>query len=220
MMAAIFRRDLRAALQEGSGIGVSLLFFVSALILTPFAFGPGGPALARAGPGLLWIFALLAILLGLDRLFKADKASGALDILLAETDFTGLALAAAAKIAAHWVSAVLPLILAAPFLALLLKADAAHALAAAASLALGTPAIAAIGAAGAALTVALPRGGMLLSALVLPLVIPVIIFGAATAEALAAGGSLEPLYLLLALSLFFIFLGPIAAAAALRFSAE
>jgi len=216
MFISLFCRDLRAAFKAGSGISISLLFFLSAVILTPFALGANTKALAQAGPGLLWFFALLAILLGLDRLFKTDLDSGALDILLSSLDFSGLTLAVAAKIAAHWVCAILPLIIAAPFLAALLGADLPHAAGAALSLLLGTPAIACIGAAGAALTAALPRGGVLLSVLALPLAVPVIIFGAASAPALTAGGSFEPLYWLAALSLFFAFIGPIAAACALK----
>lgn len=216
MMRSLFCRDIKAALAAGSGISVSWLFFCSAIMLLPFAGSASAAFFAQAGPGLLWLFALLSVLLGLDRLFQTDKEDGSLDILLASADFTALTLAVFSKIAAHWTVAVLPLVLAAPVLSLLLNLDWAHAGAACLSLMLGTPAIAAVGAVGAALTVSLPRGGVLLSVLVLPLTVPIIIFGIAAAAQLAEGGSPEPLYLLLALSLFFTFAAPPAAAAALR----
>lgn len=219
-LLSLFRRDIKAGLAAGSGIGVSLLFFITVTALTPFAIGADKAALAQAGFGLLWFFALLALLLGLDRLFQTDKEDGSLDILLSSADFSALALLVFVKAAAHWVITVLPLMPAALILSLLLQADYAHALAITAALLLGTPALTFIGAAGAALTAALPRGGALLTVLVLPLTVPVLIFGLAAAEALAAGGAKQPLWLLAACTLFFSFAGPIAAAAALKFTAE
>jgi len=219
-MKNLFFRDIKAAVKAGGAISISLLFFLSVIVLSPFALGAEKALLARAAPGLLWFFALLAVLLGLDRLFQIDKEDGSLDIMLAAGDFSSLAVMVWVKAAAHWVSAVLPLIIAAPVLALLLCPDWRQALALTASLACGTPAITFIGALGAALTAALPRGGVLLAVLVLPLVIPVIIFGIAAAAALAAGAALQPLYFLLALTLFFSLVGPAAAALALKFTAE
>jgi len=219
-MKNLFIRDIKAGIKAGSAIGTSLLFFLSVILLSPFALGTEKTMLIKAGPGLLWFFALLAVLLGLDRLFQTDKEDGSLDIILAAGDFSSLTVMILVKSAAHWVSTVLPLIAAAPVLSLLLNPDWRQAAALTASLALGTPAITFIGALGAALTAALPRGGVLLAVLVLPLIIPVIIFGIAASAALVAGTALQPLYFLLALTLFFGLIGPAAAALALKFTAE
>jgi len=221
MMRAIFIRDVKTAVKAGSGIDVSLIFFLSAIVLLPFAIGISPALSAKIGAGLLWLFALLSILLGLDRLFQADLDDGSLDIALSGSDFSALILLIYAKIAAHWVTSVLPLISAALPLSLLLNMSAAQAYGACLSLLIGTPAIAALGALGTALTAALPRGGgALLTVLILPLAIPLIIFGIASAQFMAQGGSPQPLYWLSALSLFFVFIGGFGAGAALRLLPE
>lgn len=218
-MKNMFLRDIQTAWTTGSSAGIGLLFFLSSALLIPFALGADKIALKSAA-GLLWLFALLAVLLGLDRLFCPDKEDGSLDILLCSADFPALTFAIIGKIAAHWVTSALPLVLAAPVFSLLLNPDIYYAAAICFALAIGTPAILCIGACGAALTCALPRGGVLLTVLILPLVIPVIIFGIAATHALAAGGALQPLYFLAALTLFFAFICPIAAALTLKWTAE
>jgi heme exporter protein B len=215
-LRAVFLRDLTLAFRAGGGAGIGLVFFLAIVIVVPFAIGPDLPLLARVGPAVLWIGALLATLLGLDRIFSADHDDGSLDLLLLAS--TPLELIAAAKGAAHWVATGLPLALAAPLFGLLLGVDMNVLGAVMLTLLLGTPALTFLGLVGAALAVALPRGGLLVAVLVVPLTIPVLIFGVA-AGAAAAGGPAPfatPLKLLAALTLAALVLGPVAAAAAIR----
>jgi heme exporter protein B len=189
------------------------------VVLMPFALGPDLALLARLGPAILWIGALLASLLTLDRLFTADHDDGALDLILMSR--TPLELACAAKALAHWIAAGLPLVAATPVLGLLLNLDGAATLAVALTLLAGTPALTFTGMIGAALAVTLQRGGLLLAVLVLPLSIPVLIFGVAASNAAVAGtdGGLHfttPFSILCALSLASLVIGPFAAAASLR----
>jgi heme exporter protein B len=218
-LAAIIRRDIRIALRVGGGALIGVLFFLTVVVLMPFALGPDLALLARLGPAILWIGALLASLLTLDRLFTADHDDGSLDLILMSR--TPLELACAAKALAHWLAAGVPLIVATPILGLLLNLDARATLAVALTLLAGTPALTFTGMIGAALAVTLQRGGLLLAVLVLPLSIPVLIFGVAASNAAIAAaedgpGFGTPFSILCALSLASLVIGPFAAAASLR----
>eukprot|EP01036_Dinobryon_divergens_P052184 gene52184-69814_t len=164
---------------------MGVLFFLAVVTVIPFGVGPDLALLARIGPAILWIGALLATLLGLDRLFQSDHEDGSLD-LLHLTDVP-LSLIVATKAFAHWTASGLPLVLAAPLLGVFVNLPAAGIGAVTLTLLVGTPALAFLGAIGAALTVALRRGGLLLSILILPLAIPVLIFGVAAANAAITG---------------------------------
>jgi heme exporter protein B len=215
-LAALMRRDLRIAVRVGGGALIGVLFFLTVVVLMPFALGPDLALLARLGPAILWIGALLASLLTLDRLFMADHDDGSLDLILMSR--TPLELACAAKALAHWIAAGLPLVIATPVLGLLLNLDGASTLAVATTLLAGTPALTFTGMIGAALAVSLQRGGLLLAVLVLPLSIPVLIFGVAASNA-AVEGTVSfgtPFSILCALSLASLVIGPFAAAASLR----
>ncbi|MBI1237776.1 MAG: heme exporter protein CcmB [Alphaproteobacteria bacterium] len=212
---ALFRRDLTLAFRVGGGPWLALAFFAGVILLVPLGLGAAPGQLAAVGPGLLWIAAVLAVLLSLDRLFQADYEDGSLEqLLLADAPLSLLVLA---KCAAIWVTTGLPLAAASPFFAIQLQVDEEIIPVVALSLLIGTPALTLIGAVTAALTVSVRRGGLLLSLLALPLFVPVVIFGAgagaAAASGLPYGGALM---LLGGLSLFFLVIGPIAAAAALR----
>lgn len=219
-MKALLLRELRLATRAGGGALTGLLFFLAVVVVAPFAIGPDLNLLARIGPALLWIGALLAGLLGLDRLFQADRDDGSLDLLiLSGHPLTAIVLV---KCLAHWLTTGLPLVVASPLFGLMLNVSETAMLALAATLLCGTPAITFIGAVGAAVTVALPRGGLLIAILVLPLTIPVLIFGvAATQGAIEDPAPFLPPFLILgAITLFFSVLGPVAASAALRASAD
>lgn len=214
-MIALLLRDLRLATRAGGGFGLSLAFFLIVTVLVPFGVGPEGGTLARIAPGILWVGALLASLLSLDRIFALDHEDGSLDILVtAPIPLEGAVLV---KAAAHWLVTGLPLTLAAPVLAVLLHLPGPGFFWLTMSLVLGTPALSVIGTFGAALTVGLKRGGLLLSLLVLPLYIPTLIFGADCArrgaEGLTAG---TPLLMLVGITLGALAILPFAAAAAIR----
>jgi heme exporter protein B len=212
-LAALIRRDIRIALRVGGGALIGVLFFLTVTVLMPFAIGPDLALLTRLGPAILWLGALLASLLTLDRLFTADHEDGSLDLIVMGR--TPLELACVAKALAHWLAAGLPLIIATPALGLLLNLDAAATSAVALTLLAGTPALTFTGMIGA---VTLHRGGLLLAVLVLPLSIPVLIFGVAASQA-AISGPLPfgtPFSILCALSLVSFVIGPFAAAASLR----
>jgi heme exporter protein B len=217
---ALFLRELRVARRIGGSATMGVAFFLVLVSITPFALGPDPNLLARIGPAILWISALLAMLLGLDRLFQADAEDGSLDLFhLAQTP---LELAVLIKCVAHWASTGLPLTLAAPFLGLMLAQDSAALMGVVATLLVGTPALTLIGAIGAAATVTVRRGGLLMALLVLPLTIPVLIFGV-SASAAAAGGTVPfaaPFAILCAITLASLALCPFAAAAALRYLGE
>lgn len=221
-MLALYLRDLRLGIRAGGGALVGVLFFLALVAIVPFAIGPDLNLLARIGPAILWIGALLASLLGLDRLFQADREDGSLDLLVMAGAVQPTALTVLVKCLAHWTASVLPLVLVSPVLSLFMNMEAAAAAATFATLAVGTPAIAFIGAAGAALAVALPRGGLLVSVLVLPLAIPVLIFGVSASYAAVNDPApfLPPFLILAALTLFFAVIGPLAAALALRWAAD
>lgn len=213
-LRALFVRELRLAGRAGGG-ATGVAFLLALATLVPFALGPDGALLARIGPAVIWIGALLATLLGLDRLFGADAEDGSLDLLrLGSPSLEGVVLA---KCAAHWLTTGLPLVLAAPVVALLFAADARALPGLCLSLLVGTPALTLIGAAGAAATVWLRRGSLLLALLVMPLCVPVLIFGVAAAEVSREGALFSPaLALLAAATLAASALAPFAAAAALR----
>ncbi|MDB5627536.1 MAG: ccmB, partial [Tardiphaga sp.] len=184
-LLAIIRRDIAISLRIGGGALIGVLFFLTVVVLMPFAVGPDLALLQRLGPAILWIGALLASLLTLDRLFTADHDDGSLDLIAMGR--APLELVCAAKALAHWLAAGLPLILATPVLGLLLNLDGTATLAVAATLLAGTPALTFTGMIGASLAVTLQRGGLLLAVLVLPLSIPVLIFGVAASNAALTG---------------------------------
>ncbi|MBX3569526.1 MAG: heme exporter protein CcmB [Rhizobiaceae bacterium] len=217
-MLALYLRDLRLGIRAGGGALTGIVFFLTLVAIVPFAVGPDLNLLARIGPAILWIGALLASLLGLDRLFQADREDGSLDILLMSSDRHLLALTVLVKCLAHWTASVLPLVAASPLLGLFMNVEPAGLGAAALTLLAGTPAITFIGAAGAAVAVALPRGGLMISILVLPLCIPVLIFGVSATYGAVADPDpfLQPFLVLCALTLFMAVVGPVAAALALR----
>jgi heme exporter protein B len=211
----LLRRDLVLAVRAGGGFGLSLAFFLIVCVLVPFGVGSDTALLGRIAPGVIWVAALLACLLSLDRLFALDREDGALDLLAtAPLPLEGVVLA---KAAAHWLTTGLPLALAAPLLGVLLNLPGPAFGWLVLSLLTGTPALSMIGAFGAALTVGLKRGGLLLSLLVLPLYVPTLIFGAEVVLRGAAGQAAgTPLALLAAVTLGAWALLPFAAAAALR----
>lgn len=215
-LRAVFVRDLKLAFRTGGGAGLGVVFFLALIAVVPFAAGPDLPLLARIGPALVWLGALLASLLNLDRIFSADREDGSLDLLLLSP--APLELIAAAKGFAHWIATGLPLVIAAPVLGVMLGVETNALLALCATLLIGTPALTFLGLIGAALAAMLPRGGLLVAVLILPLTIPVLIFGAA-ATAAAVTGPMSfgvPFRLLAALSLASLVAGPVAAAAAIR----
>lgn len=214
-MGAVLIRDLRLAFRAGGGFGLSLAFFLIVVLFVPFGIGPETGLLGRIAPGFLWIAALLATLLSLDRLFQMDYEDGTLDLLATSPlPLEGIVLA---KSLAHWLVTGLPLALVAPLLGVLLNLPPEAFAMLVLSLLLGTPALSLLGAFGAALTVGLKRGGLLLSLLVLPLYIPTLILGGEVVLRAADGRDAStPLLLLAGLSLFTAALIPFAAAAALR----
>ena len=217
--ASLLVRDIRVAVRLGGGALMGALFFLIVVTMMPFAIGPDMALLARIGPAILWLGALLASLLALDRLFATDHDDGSLDLLMMGT--MPLELAVAAKAIAHWLTTVLPLVIISPLLGLMLNVELGAMGWVALTLFAGTPALTFIGLIGAALSVALRRGGLLLAVLVLPLTVPVLIFGVAAANAAIIGlGFGAPLTILCALSLASFVLGPFAAAAALRHGLE
>lgn len=215
-LGALIRRDIRIALRVGGGALIGVLFFLIVVVLMPFAIGPDLPLLKRIGPAILWLGAMLASLLTLERLFSMDAEDGSLDLLVMSR--TPLELACAAKALAHWLAANVPLVVATPVLALLLNLDGAATLGVMLTLLVGTPALTLTGMIGAALAVTLRRGGLLLPVLVLPLSIPTLIFGVIASNAAVNGQGLfgGPFSILCALSLIGLVVGPLAAAASLR----
>jgi heme exporter protein B len=212
-------RELRLAFRQGGDAAMVIAFFVLTVVLFPFGVGPEPELLQRIAAGIVWVTALLAALLSLERLFQADYEDGSLEALaLLPLPLEAQVLA---KCLAHWLVTGLPLIIVAPLLALVLHLDPAGYPALIAGMVLGTPILSLIGAVGAALSLGARRGGVLLSLLVLPLYIPVLIFGVAAIEAEIAGlGARPDLLLLAALLVFAVGLVPFAAAAALRLALE
>ncbi len=221
-MWSLYLRDLRLSIRAGGGALIGVIFFLAVIATIPFGVGPDLNLLTRIGPAILWIGALLACLLGLDRLFQADREDGSLDLMVLETDRHMPALTVLTKCLAHWTASVLPLVVASPLLGLFMNMTPQGIGATALTLLVGTPAITFIGAAGAAVAVTLPRGGLLISVLVLPLTIPVLIFGVSASYAAVNDPApfLPPFLILAALTLFSAVIGPAAAALALKHGAD
>jgi len=215
-LSALFVREWRVARRIGGGASVGAVFFLILVSIMPFALGPDLRLLAKLGPAILWIAALLSTLLGLDRLFQADAEDGSLDLMSHAA--LPLELIVLVKCAAHWTTSILPLVAAAPLFGLMLAMDGPALGLVTLTLAAGTPALTMIGAIGAALTASLRRGGLLMAVLVLPLSIPVLIFGVAAASAASGGGVpfATPFAVLAAMSLFSLAAAPFASAAAIR----
>ncbi|WP_164661192.1 heme exporter protein CcmB [Tropicibacter sp. Alg240-R139] len=214
-MIALLIRDLRLALRAGGGFGLGLAFFLILTVLVPFSVGPQSALLAVIAPGVLWLGALLACLLSLDRLLALDWEDGTLDLLA--TAPLPLESVVTVKALAHWLTTGLPLVLAAPVLGVLLNLPTPGYAWLVVSLLVGTPALSVIGTFGAALTVGLKRGGLLLSLLVLPMYVPTLIFGAEVARRGAEGmATSTPLLLLAGITAAVIALLPFASAAVLR----
>ncbi|WP_349372099.1 heme exporter protein CcmB [Salinarimonas sp.] len=213
---ALVRRDLVLSARVGGSGWLGLVFFLMIVTLVPFGLGPDLNLLARIGPAILWIGAVLATLIGLDRLFQADEEDGSLDLMTASP--LPLEAVVLAKVTAHWLTTGLPLAIAAPLFGLLVALDGVGMAAVAATLLVGTPALTFIGAIGAALTATIRRGGLILAILVLPLMIPTLIFGVSAANA-ARGGDIPfttPLLMLAAITLVSAVIGTVGAALALR----
>jgi len=219
-MFALLKREILLSTRAGGGALTGVLFFLAVVSVFPFAVGPDTKLLSHLAPAILWIGALLASLLGLDRLFAQEREDGSLDLLVMQSH--PLAITIFIKALAHWVMTGLPLVLATPMFGIMLNLSPLGIGATMITLLAGTPAISFIGAVGAAVSVKLPRGGMLISVLVLPLVIPILIFGVA-----AITGALEepapftaPFLFVCAITLFTSVLGPLAASVMLRHSAD
>ncbi len=214
-MRALLIRDLRLARRAGGGFGLGLAFFLMVAVLVPLGVGPEPEVLRRIAPGILFVGALLACLLSLDRIFALDFEDGSLDLLA--TSPIPMEGVVAVKALAHWLVTGLALTLISPVLAMMLNLAPSGYVWLGTALALGTPALSVIGAFGAALTVGLKRGGLLLSLLVLPMYVPTLIFGAEVVKRGAAGAATAtPLYVLAAISLAAVAILPFAAAAAIR----
>jgi heme exporter protein B len=211
---ALLTRDLRLSVREGGGAALALGFFALVATLVPLGIGPDLALLAKVGAGVLWVGAVLAALLSLDRLFQADYEDGSLDLItLSPLSLEG---AAAAKIAAHWLSTGLPLTLLSPLLSVLFGLSGPATLALALSLAIGTPAVSAVGAIGASLTLSLRRGGLILPLIVLPLLVPAVIFGSGIVLEVQTGIANGATGYLAAFSLAATLLSPFVAAMAVR----
>jgi heme exporter protein B len=211
---SVLRREVRLSLRGSGEVLTLVLFFVIVGAVVPFAVGPDKALLSRIAPGIVWVAAFLAMLLGLEKLFGPDREDGTLALYrLADLPLSGVV---AAKVIAHWLTAALPLIIASPVLALLLAMDFPTFWRTIISLLLGTPALAGFGAIGAALTVATRRGGLLAPILIAPLSVPVLIFGVGAISASGGPDQAQVAMLLLAaLSLMVLVLSPFAAALAI-----
>ncbi len=214
-MIRLLVRDIRLAVRSGGGFGLALAFFLIVVVLVPFGVGPERDVLARIAPGVLWVGALLACLLSLDRIFAIDHEDGSLELLAtAPLPLEGLAFT---KAVAHWLVTGLPLTLAAPVLGVLLNLPGGAFGTLVLTLALGTPALSVLGTFGAAITVGLKRGGLLLSLLVLPLYVPTLIFGADAVRRASEGlDATTPVMLVALITLGTLAVVPFATAAALR----
>lgn len=216
----LVRRDLRLAVREGGAISTAIGFYLVVVAILPLGLGPDLNLLARIAPGVLWVALLLSALLSVDRIFHNDHEDGALELLALGP--LPLELVVAAKALAHWISTGIPLVLAAPVLALLLNLPGEAFGVLVLTMATGTPAISFLGAIGAALTLGIRRGGLLLSLLILPLYVPILIFGVSAMNAVITGPApfLSSYLILCALTLATLVLAPLAAAAALRLNLQ
>jgi heme exporter protein B len=216
LILALIRRDLLLAARQGGGVGTAIGFFLTVMVLLPIGIGPDQALLQRIAPGALWIALLLSVLLSAERIFQIDYEDGSLEAMALAP--VPLELMALAKAAAHWLSTSLPLAIAAPLLGFLVNIDSAHILPLTLAMGLGSIALSLLAAIGAAVTVGLRRGGLLVSLLVLPLYVPVLIFGVSASSTTNIGPDIATpsLLILLAFALAALVLAPIAAAAALR----
>lgn len=213
---ALIRRDLTLSVRQGGGVGTALGFFLTVVVLLPIGLGPEQALLARIAPGALWIALLLSVLLSADRIFQQDYEDGSLDVMtMGPLPFELVALA---KAVAHWLSTSLPLAVAAPLLGFLVNLEPDAILPLALAMVLGSAALSLLAAIGAAVTVGLRRGGLLVSLLVLPLYVPVMIFGMSASQGSMAGDGVaaSALLILAALTLVALVVSPLASAAALR----
>jgi heme exporter protein B len=215
LILALIRRDLSLSFRQGGGAGTALGFFLAVVVLLPIGIGPDQALLARIAPGALWISLLLSVLLSADRIFQQDYEDGSLDIMtMGPVPFEMVALA---KAIAHWLSTSLPLAIAAPVLGFLVNLEPAAILPLCVAMVLGSVALSLLAAIGAAVTVGLRRGGLLVSILVLPLYVPVMIFGLSASQPGAAPGlTTASLLILAAITLVSLVISPLASAAALR----
>lgn len=214
---AVIARELRLGIRRRGELAQPLVFFAAVATLFPLALGPDRALLARIAPGIVWVAALLAVLLPMDRMFRADFEDGTLEQLLLAPHPAGVL--ALAKAVAHWLINGLPVVVLAPLVAVVLQLPHAALPALLTSLVLGTPVLTLIGAIGAGLTVGLRAGGPLLALLLLPLYVPVLIFAAGAVDRAAAGmAAAGPLYVLGAMLVLALTLAPLAIAASLRIS--
>ena len=208
-------RDIKLATRSGGGAALALSFFALVATLVPLGVGADLKLLARVAGGVLWVGAVLSALLSLDRLFQGDFEDGSLEVIVLSP--LALEMTALAKILAHWLSTGLPLTLLSPLLALMFNLDPAPTLALFLSLLIGTPAVSAVGAIGASLTLSLKRGGLILPLIILPLLSPAVIFGSGAVTAAMDGlGGAGALGLLAAFAFGAVLLSPFAAAASVR----
>lgn len=211
-MTALLMRDLMLSARIGGGGLLAVIFFIIVVSMVPFGVGPEGALLSKIAAGMIWVGVVLSMLLSLDRLFQADFEDGTLDLLMLSSLPKGALVLA--KCTAHWLTTGLPLIVAAPILAILMQLPEGMLGPLLVGLLIGTPAMSLIGAIGAGLTVGLRRGGLLLSLIVLPLQVPILIFGVSAAKADALW---SPSHMLLAaLTLMTLIISPLAAGAALK----
>lgn len=213
---AVLKRDLTLAWRQGGGVGTALGFFLTVIVLLPLGVGPDNDLLQRIAPGGLWIALLLSVLLSADKIFSADYEDGSLELMTLGP--LPLEVVAGSKAMAHWLSSGLPLSIAAPLLGFLLNLETGLILPLLGAMVLGSIGLSFLAAMGAAVTVGLRRGGLLVSLLVLPLYVPVLIFGvAATSGTIGVPGAFGPsLLILAAISLFSLVIAPLASAAAIR----
>jgi heme exporter protein B len=215
-LLSLLRRDITLALRQGGGAGTALGFLLAVIVLLPIGLGPDQTTLERIAPGFLWIILLLAVLLSADRIFQLDYDDGSLEIMAMAP--VPLEIAALVKALAHWLTTSLPLAIAAPLLGILISLPPAAIPSLMIATIVGSLSLSLIAAMGAAVTVGLRRGGLLISLLVLPLYIPVLIFGMAASQPSGAGPDIATpsLLILAALALVSLVLSPLASAAALR----
>ncbi len=213
---ALVGRDIRVALRDGGAIGIALGFYLVVVAIVPIGLGPDLNLLSRIAPGLLWVALLLSALLSVDRIFHNDHEDGTLEVIALGP--LPLELVVTGKAIAHWLTTALPLVLLAPVLGLLLNLEAKAYPAVALTMLIGSPALSFLGALGAALTLGLRRGGLLVALLILPLYVPILIFGVSSIDRMTSAlePSAQPLLILTALTLATVVLTPLAAAQALR----
>ena len=212
IILALIRRDVVLAFRQGGGVGTALGFFLTVIVLLPIGIGPEQALLQRIAPGALWVSLLLAVLLSADRIYQADYDDGSLEIMA--IGVAPLELVALAKAFAHWLSTALPLALAAPLLGFLINLEPAAIAPLLVAMGVGSISMSLLASLGAAVTVGLRRGGLIVSLLILPLYVPVLIFGVSAVS--YADLRVPSLLILIALALASLILAPVACAAALR----